>query len=166
MAKNEAMTGVTGVRPGKHPLTLVIDWEGGGADNVDLTGLVAGDPAFAALSDPDFFAQVHTVGYGSGIAWTDDLDIAGHGLKVIADEQRPMTRKVFVAWCKERKLSAAAAGRLLGRSATQVKAYRSGAAEIPLPVAASLRAMMRDEMVFLAHYRPTAPVGRPRKQAD
>lgn len=157
--------GIAAVRLGKRSLTLVIDWEGGGRDTVDLTGLVAGDPAFAPLADPGFFATVHTVGYGSGIAWTDDLDIAAHGLQVIAEEQRPMTRKVFVAWCKERKLSAEEAGRVVGRSATQVKAYRSGTAKIPLPVAATVRAMMRDEIVFLAHYRPTAKVGRPRKQS-
>lgn len=163
MAKNKATPRIKAVRPGKKPTTLVIDWEGGKRDTIDLTGLVAGDAAFTSLADADFFARVHTVGYGSGIAWTDDLDIAGHGLHLFAEEQRPMTRQVFGAWIKQRNLSAAATGRLLGRSATQIKAYRAGKAAIPLPVAAMARAMMRDEMLFLAHYRPSAKVGRPRK---
>jgi hypothetical protein len=163
--KKDDLPRIVAVRPGDEPLTLVVDWKGGGRDTVDLTGLVGGDPAFARLAEPAFFATVHTVGYGSGIAWTDDLDISGGGLETMAEEQRPMTKGDFVGWLKARHLSAQEAADLIGRSATQVKAYRSGQAAIPAPVAGFVRAMIRDELVFLSHYRPRRPVGRPRKRA-
>ena len=156
---------IAAVRPGKAPLTLAIEWEGGGRDTVDLTGLASGDPAFAGLADPAFFAVVHTVGYGSGIAWTDDLDIAASVLVTMAEEQRPLTRRAFTRWMASRDLSARETADLIGRSETQVNAYRAGDAAIPAPVAGFVRAMMRDEIVFLAHYRPRRPVGRPRKRA-
>ncbi len=71
----------------------------------------------------------------------------------------------FVDWLKTRHLSAQEAADLIGRSATQVKAYRSGQTAIPAPVAGFVRAMIRDELVFLSHYRPRRSVGRPRKRA-
>ena len=39
------------------------------------------------------------------------------------------------------------------------------APELSTTVASTVRSMMRDETILLAHYRPTAKAGRPRKRA-
>ena len=41
------------VRVGKEPMTLAIDWKGGGRDTVDLTGLIARRKVFAHLPTKD-----------------------------------------------------------------------------------------------------------------
>ncbi len=149
-------------RPGKAPRTLVVDWVGGGRDTVDLTGLIARFGAFAPLDDADEFAGVEVVNWGGGVAWACGVDYSADSLARLAEEQSSMTAAEFVRWQERMDISNREAADLLDRSLTTIKNYRSGAVEISLPVATTVRAMMHDPTVFVAHYRPTKR-GRPRK---
>ena len=44
---------------------------------VDVAALVGDDPLRAPLRDPAVFARAHLVAGGTGIAWTDELDLCG-----------------------------------------------------------------------------------------
>ena len=149
-------------RPGKAPKMLVVDWVGGGRDTVDLTGLIARYEAFAPLDDADEFAGVEVVNWGGGVAWACGVDYSADSLARLAEEQRPMTAAEFVRWQEKMNVSNREAADLLDRSLTTIKNYRSGAVEISLPVATTLRTMMHDPTVFVAHFRSRKP-GRPRK---
>lgn len=152
------------VQPARHPNTLTIDWKGGGRDAVDLTGLIARTKVFHPLKDAAAFRAVHRVEDGMGIEWDCGLDLSGSTLKIIADEQRPMTSGEFIGFLNDFGISIREAADLFGSSESTIKNWRSGKIELSLPVAATVRSMMRDETVLLAHYRPQTR-GRPRKQA-
>lgn len=44
---------------------------------VDVGTIVGDDPLWVPLRDPAMFARAHLVAGGTGIAWTDDLDLCG-----------------------------------------------------------------------------------------
>lgn len=152
------------VRVGKEPMTLAIDWKGGGRDTVDLTGLIARRKVFAPLGDPAEFATVHLVANGGGIGWDCGLDYSGTNLKLIADEQRPMAAAEFAAFISWASLSLNEAAGLLGVSRRTIQNYRDGKTDVSTTVATSVRTMMRDPTVLYAHFRPVKR-GRPRKSA-
>lgn len=152
------------VRATDAPFTLDIDWIGGGRDTVDLTGLIARIEAFAPLKDAAAFAAVAADDTTMGIEWDCGLDLSGSTLKTIADEQRPMVADEFIEFLTDFRISIREAADLFGASVTTIKNWRSGRIELSLPVATTVRSMMRDESVLFAHYRPQTR-GRPRKQA-
>jgi hypothetical protein len=79
---------IDSVCAGEAPMTLVVEWVGGGCDVIDLADVIASTLAFEPLKDTEFFAMVKPVGYSSGIAWTDDLDISDSYPQTLAEEQR------------------------------------------------------------------------------
>ena len=152
------------VRAAAAPMTIVVDWRGGGRDTVDLTGLVARHAVFAPLAEPAEFATVHLVDGGMGIEWDCGLNYSGTNLKLIAGEQRPMTADEFAAFLAANTVSNREATRLFDVSLSTIKNYRSGRADVSATVATSVRAMMREPAVIDARYRPEQR-GRPRKTA-
>lgn len=161
----EAMPLIARVRAAARRNTLTIDWKGGGRDTVDLTGLLARINAFAPLKEPDAFSAVHPDDTSMGIEWDCGLDLSGSTLKIIADEQRPMPPKEFTEFLTDNGISIREAADLFGSSQSTIKNWRSGKTMLSVPVASTVRSMMRDETVILAHFRPQYR-GRPRKQAD
>lgn len=164
MIATEPIPRIETVRPGPRPQTLVIAWQGGGGDTVDLSGLVARSRHFAALDDAALFETAAPVAYGGGVGWANGLDYAASNLRKMADEQRPMTGRQFAAWQKRMGLSNQETADLFGRALSTVKNYHK-AKQVPMTVAATARSMMRDPVVFLSHYRPRPKAGRPRKRA-
>ena len=152
------------VRVADKPKTLVVDWVGGSRDTVDLTGLIARRKVFAPLEDTGEFATIHIVDGGMGIAWDCGLDYSGTNLKMMADEQRPMKAEEFKVFLSHAGISLNEAAGLLDCSRSTIQNYRSGKTAISTPVATTVRAMMRDETLLYAHFRPVAR-GRPRKRA-
>ena len=67
--------------------TLAITWEDGGADIVDMEGVVFGFDLFAPLRDPSVFAQVEIMGWGDGVEWPNGLDYSADSLAFQATEQ-------------------------------------------------------------------------------
>ncbi len=152
------------IRPGPKPRTLIVDWVGGGRDKVDMTGVIARFKPFAPLADTAVFATVHPVFNGVGIGWEGGLDYSGSSLKLLAEEQRPMTAAELDDWQKRYGLSNTEAAETLGISLRAYNYYRSGR-DIPKPVSAFARSMNREPALLSAHYRPARKAGRPRKRA-
>src|SRR6185437_5061590 len=86
-------------------------------------------------------------------------------LKLLADEQRPMSGKELSAFEAENGLNTAETSALLGIAERTVRAYRHEKV-LPATVAITLRAMRANKALLAAHYRPIPrSMGRPRKSA-
>jgi hypothetical protein len=150
------------------PTALFVKFKGDKAKTpVDLAGWIAtGGDILAPLGDSKLFAMAKLSDFGAAVSWDGgegDLSIDAVHLKKLADEQRPFGNNDVRAWQATVKISNSEAAALLGIAVSTWNAYRADAA-IPLPVAITLRAALRDPLLMQAHFRPTRPAGRPRKQ--
>ena len=151
---------------GRKPLTLNLVWVDGGRDSVDLTGIVHRSRHFEVYAgNQAAFRSVSVTEFGGGVEWTNGLDYSATGLKLLADEQRPMSGRELSAFEAENGLNTAETSALLGIAERTVRAYRHEKA-LPATVAITLRAMRANKALLAAHYRPIPrPMGRPRKSA-
>jgi hypothetical protein len=104
-------------------------------------------------------------GLGGGIEWRNGLDYGADTLKMMADEQRPVSGRDLVAFQSALKLSTSETAALLGLAERTVRAYRR-AQWLPQSVAIAIRAIRASNTVLAAHYRPVGYLarGRPTKQ--
>lgn len=156
---------VKSVGAARAPWTLNVAWADGAKDRVDLTGLIYRSRHFRVfLGDPAAFRRVQIADFGGGIAWENGLDYGADTLRMIADEQRPITGTDLIAFESERNLSTAQTAALLGLAERTVRAYRS-AKQLPQSVAIAIRAIRSSDTVFNAHFRPVGHRrrGRPKK---
>ncbi|UEM18418.1 helix-turn-helix transcriptional regulator [Skermanella mucosa] len=144
------------------PYLLHVTWRDGGDDEVDMTGVVNGLDIFAPLKDPELFATVEVVDWGSGIEWRNGLDYSSDSLAHLAEEQRDMAGPDLREWQEEMGLSIQETADLFGVAPSTVKEYRK-AQRLPIAWQIACRAMRKDRETFLAHFRPRL-AGRPRKQ--
>jgi Protein of unknown function (DUF2442) len=161
----ERLPRVQSVSAAKAPWTLDVVWADGGKSRVDLTGLIHRSKHFRAfLDDPAGFRKVGVTEWGSGVEWENGLDYSADTLKVMADEQRPVTGSDLRAFETENHLSTAETAKMLGLAERTVRNYR-GAAELPHAVAIALRALGASNTVLIAHYLPAgqSKVGRPKR---
>jgi hypothetical protein len=109
---------------------------------------------------------VRVADFGGGIEWENGLDYGADTLKVMADEQRPMSGADLAAFESELDLSTAETAALLGLAEWTVRAYRK-AKRLPQSVAIAMRSIRASNTVLAAHYRPVGhrARGRPRKEA-
>ncbi len=158
---------VKSVSAARAPWTLNVTWADGTKDRVDLTGLIHRSRHFGTfVDDPAAFRKVHVAYFGGGIEWDNGLDYGADTLKMMADEQRPVSGRDLVAFQSELKLTTSETAVLLGLAERTVRAYRV-AKRLPHSVAIAIRAIRASNTVFAAHYRPVGhPArGRPKKQA-
>ncbi|SRR5258707_371244 len=156
---------VKSVSAARAPWTLNVAWADGTKDRVDLTGLIYRSRHFRVfLDDPAAFRRVQVADFGGGIEWKNGLDYGADTLRMIADEQRPVTGADLIAFESERNLSTAQTAALLGLAERTVRAYRS-AKRLPQSVAIAIRTIRSSDTVFNAHYRPVGhrTRGRPKK---
>jgi len=158
---------VKAVNAARAPWTVNVTWADGTKDRVDLTGLIHRSRHFRVfLDNPAAFRKVHLSAFGGGIEWQNGLDYGADTLKMMADEQRPVSGRDLVAFESELKLSTAETAALLGLAERTVRAYRT-AKRLPQSVAIAIRTIRASNTVLAAHYRPVGhPArGRPKKQA-
>jgi hypothetical protein len=163
----DALPRVKSVSAARPPWTLKVTWANDSKDRVDLTGLICRSRQFRVfLDDPAAFRRVHVVHFGGGIGWENGLDYGADTLKMMADEQRPMTGADLIAFETELNFSTAETAALLGLAERTVRAYRA-AKELPQSVAIAIRAIRASDTVLAAHYRPVGQRarGRPKKDA-
>ena len=161
---NDEMPRIDKLLRSQRPRTLVIYWRGGGVDKVDLSGLITRSKHFAVLADPELFATAKAVAFGGGVGWANGLDYSATNLHKMAEGRRPMTGRQFVSWQKKMGISNRETAALFDRTVSTVKNYHN-ADKVPMAVAATARSMMRDPVIFQAHFRPAPKAGRPRKTA-
>lgn len=158
---------IKAVSVARAPWTINVTWADGMKDRIDLTGLIYRSRHFRVfLDDPGAFRKVHVADFGGGIAWENGLDYGADTVKMLADEQRPLSGGDLVAFESELKLSTAETGALLGMSGRTVRAYRA-AKRLPQAVAIAIRTIRASNTVLAAHYRPVGHRlrGRPKKEA-
>lgn len=156
------------VRAAKAPWTIDVVWKDGSRDFVDLTGLVHRSRHFRQfLAEPSAFRKVKIVDWGAGISWENGLDYSASTLRIVAEEQQPLSGSDLVAFEAANKLNSAETAALFDVSERTIRDYRSSE-RLPQAVALALRAMRSSTTVLDAHYRPAArrPRGRPRKIAS
>ncbi len=146
------------------PYTLTITWKDGGADSIDMEGVVFGFDLFAPLRDPGVFAQVEIMGWGDGIEWPNGLDYSADSLVFQATEQREMTSDDLKAWQKAMGLSNNEAADWMGVSLSTWKSYVAPGKSPPRPVQIAAKAAAETPGLFQAHYKPRR-AGRPRINA-
>lgn len=146
----------------RAPWTLNIGWADGAKDRVDLTGLVHRSRHFRVFLDqPAAFRKVQVADFGGGIAWENGLDYGADTLKLLAEEQRPMTGADLVAFESDLHLTTAETAALLGLAARTVRVYRA-AKRLPQSIAIAIRTLRASNTVLAAHYRPAGRYGRGR----
>jgi hypothetical protein len=162
----DALPRVKTVSATSTPWTLKVAWADGAKDRIDLTGLVHRSRHFRVFLDvPAAFRKVRVAYCGAGIEWDNGLDYGADTLKMLADEQRPVSGADLVAFESELDLSTAETAALLGLAERTVRAYRR-AKRLPQSVAIAFRTIRASNTVLAAHYRPVGQRGRgrPRKQ--
>jgi hypothetical protein len=151
----------------RAPWTLRVIWADRTKDRIDLTGLVHRSRHFRIFLDqPSAFRKIHVADFGGGIEWENGLDYAADTLKVMADEQRPVSGANLAMFESELNLSTAETAALLGLAERTVRAYRR-AKRLPQSVAIAIRTISASNTVLAAHYRPAGhrARGRPKKKA-
>jgi hypothetical protein len=151
----------------RAPWTLHVVWADRTKDRIDLTGLVHRSRHFRIFLDqPSAFRKLHVADFGGGIEWENGLDYAADTLKVMADEQRPVSGADLAMFELELNLSTAETAALLGLAERTVRAYRR-AKRLPQSVAIAIRTIRASDTVLAAHYRPVGhrARGRPKKKA-
>jgi DNA-binding transcriptional regulator YiaG len=158
---------IVSVSAARASWTLHVMWADRTQDRIDLTGLVHRSRHFRVFLDqPAAFRKVRVADFGGGIEWENGLDYGADTLKVMADEQRPMSGADLAAFESELDLSTAETAALLGLAERTVRAYRK-AKRLPQSVAIAMRTIRASNTVLAAHYRPVGhrARGRPRKEA-
>jgi len=157
---------VKAVSAARTPWTVNVTWADGGEDRIDLTGLIHRSRHFCVFLDrPAAFRKVSVAPFGAGIEWENGLDYGADTLKMLADEQRPVTGADLSAFEADLKLSTAETAALLGVAARTVRAYRR-AKRLPQSVAIAVRTIRASQTVLAAHYRPVGQRGRGRPRKD
>jgi hypothetical protein len=157
---------VKSVRAARAPWTLNVTWADGTTARIDLTGLIHRSRHFRVfLDDPGAFRRVHPADFGGGVEWDNGLDYGADTLRLMGDEQRPVSGADLSAFESELDLNTAETAALLGLSERTVRAYRA-AEELPQSVAIAIRTIRASKTVLAAHYRPIGhrARGRPKKQ--
>lgn len=144
------------VEPGDERFTLILKWQDGTVQTVNLAGLVAGSRHFRRfLDEPGTFRDARVINWGHGIEWPNGLDYSAKNLSRIADEQEARDdHEEFLSWQAAHDLTNEEAGEILGYKKSQIKNFRSGDAKIPVSVRIAMRAFDADPTMFFAHYRP------------
>ncbi len=132
---------IKSVSAARAPWTLNVVWTDGTKDRIDLTGLIHRSRLFRIfLVAPAAFRRVHVADFGGGIEWENGLDYGADTLKIMADEQRPISGADLVAFESQLNLSSGETAALLGVAERTVRAYRT-AKYLPQSVAIALRAI-------------------------
>jgi hypothetical protein len=163
----DSLPRVKSVGVARAPWSLNITWADGTKDRIDLTVLIHRSRHFRVFLDgPAAFRKVHVADFGGGIEWENGLDYGADTLKMLADEQRPVSGADFVAFEKELNLGTAETAALLGLAERTVRFYRT-AKQLPQAVAIAIRAIRASNTILAAHYRPAGHRlrGRPNKEA-
>lgn len=158
---------IKSISPGRQPLSLKVEWADGEKSKVDLTGLVHRSRHFHVFADdPKAFARVKPDEFGTGIEWDNGLDYGARTLRILADEQKPVTGTYLRKFEASHGLSTDETAKLLDVTPRTVVNWRKSSA-LPRTVYITLRRFEYDETAFAAFYRPIKPRprGRPKAKA-
>lgn len=144
------------------PDTLDIVWDDGRSQQVSLAGWIAANDLSRVFGVTCRFDDIRVIDYGTGIQWGDDEDLAIDNLHVlmIGEEQQEISGGDLSRWQESMRVSNQEAADLIGVRVSTWHNYKSGENRIPKGTQIALRAMLKDPVVFEAHFRPRR-TGRP-----
>ncbi|MBC8241675.1 MAG: DUF2442 domain-containing protein [Alphaproteobacteria bacterium] len=152
-------TSVDHIEAGDKPGELVVTWEGGASSRIDLSGLIARDPEFAALARPEIFARVSAADWGWGAEWPDGINCSARVLSRLARDQHPWATEDYIGWQDDLGLSNQQAADVLGVTTRTIEYYRSGK---PLSRTVQIACMaIRDDPAYLDAFYKVRKPGRP-----
>ncbi len=117
--------------------SLVIRWDDGARDEIDLAPIIAAHPVLTPVADPETFHRVHLSEDGWSVEWPAcGIDFGAAQLRRWADEQtgRAMPREAFRAWVDRHGFTLDAAAEALGLSRRTIAYYLSGEQPVPRTV--------------------------------
>jgi hypothetical protein len=162
----DALPRVKAASIGRAPWTINVTWADGTKDRIDLTGLIHRSRHFRVFIDhPAAFRRLRVAPFGAGIEWDNGLDYGADTLKMMADEQRPVSGADLVAFESDLNLSTSETAVLFGLAERTVRAYRH-AQRLPQTLALAIRVIRASNTVLAAHYRPVGQRGRGRPKRD
>jgi hypothetical protein len=135
---------ITAVSAGKKPYTLLIRWERGGENTVDVSAILEKFRVYAPLrQDTALFRRVRVGEYGTDVVWSDELDMAADTLWRLAQEQSgiTMTADAFQRWRQQKEYTLDDAASALGISRRMAAYYDHGDKPIPRVVALATQAL-------------------------
>ena len=116
----------------KPPFQLSITFGDKKTMETNLSEIIENHSALAPLKDPSVFALAHVGEFGSTVAWSDDIDLAGDNLRAEAVEQSGgISHERIWNWMHRNKLTLDTAAEALGISRRMVAYYRNGEKPIP-----------------------------------
>lgn len=111
---------------------LAVTFGDGARMQIDLAGVIDRYPALSPLKDPALFASARVGEFGSGVVWSDELDLAGDNLRAEAVEQAGgISHERIWNWMGRNNLTLESAASALGISRLMVAYYRNGEKPIP-----------------------------------
>ena len=135
---------IAAVSVGEKPHTLLIRWERGGEDRVDVSAMLEKFRVYAPLrQDTALFRRVRVGEHGTDIVWSDELDMSADTLWRLAQEQSGVTMSAedFRHWREQKALTLDAAASALGISRRMAAYYDHGDKPIPRVVALATQAL-------------------------
>jgi hypothetical protein len=132
----ERLKKIKAVAPGAG-LSVIVTWDNGRSDTVDLSGPVRALTGLAPLRKAATFRKVRVADWGWALAWPRGRDMSAATLWRLAQEQsgRSMPAAAFEGWRRRHRLTQAQAAHALGLSPRMVKYYASGEKPVPRTVA-------------------------------
>ena len=134
------------VSPARKPFTLLLRWDMGGENSVDVSGMIKTFRLYEPLRhSPELFQRVRVGEYGTDIVWSDEIDMSADTLWRLAQEQSGVTLSPedFKQWRERMAYTLDAAAAALGISRRMVAYYEQGKKPIPRVVALATRALER-----------------------
>ena len=135
---------IVAVAAGTKPHTLLIRWERGGEDTVDVSAMLEKFRVYAPLrQDTALFRRVRVGEHGTDIVWSDELDMAADTLWRLAQEQSgvTMSAQAFRHWRQQKDYTLDDAASALGISRRMAAYYDHGDKPIPRVVALATQAL-------------------------
>ena len=114
--------------------SIRITWKNGKTSDINLSGLIRGNPNFKPLKAHKAFAAVVPEEWGHGIEWAIGVDIGSETLWRLAQEQagNAWNLEEFIAWRERNRLSYAQVAAILHITRRSVIYYHMGHKPIPL----------------------------------
>jgi hypothetical protein len=112
--------------------TLTVTFGDGKELDVNLSKIIDSHPTLSLLKDLTVFNQAHIDTFGTGVRWTEEIDLAGDNLRAEAIEQAGgISHEQIWNWMYRNHLTLDTAAEALGISRRMVAYYRNGEKTVP-----------------------------------
>ena len=112
--------------------TLTVTFGDGKELDVNLSKIIDSHPTLSLLKNLKVFNQAHVDTFGTGVRWTNEIDLAGDNLRAEAIEQAGgISHEQIWNWMYRNHLTLDTAAEALGISRRMVAYYRNGEKTVP-----------------------------------